>query len=122
MGGLVFSVVLTVHVLAGLGVIGLVLMQHGKGADMGAAFGSGASGSLFGSSGSANFLSRTTAAFAAVFFVTSLGLSYLAGAKAPAASSVMGAEAPPTGVPATPVAPAPAAPADDGSKAKDIPR
>ena len=75
MGGLVFSVVLTVHVLAGLGVIGLVLMQHGKGADMGAAFGSGASGSLFGSSGSANFLSRTTAALAAVFFVTSLGLS-----------------------------------------------
>ena len=67
MGGLVFSVVLTVHVLAGLGVIGLVLMQHGKGADMGAAFGSGASGSLFGSSGSANFLSRTTAALAAVF-------------------------------------------------------
>ncbi len=121
MGGLVFSVVLTVHVLAGLGVIGLVLMQHGKGADMGAAFGSGASGSLFGSSGSANFLSRTTAALAAVFFVTSLGLSYLAGAKAPAASSVMGAEVP-AGVPAAPVAPAPAAPADDGSKAKDIPR
>jgi preprotein translocase subunit SecG len=64
-----FSVVLTVHVLAGLGVIGLVLMQHGKGADMGAAFGSGASGSLFGSSGSANFLSRTTAALAAVFLL-----------------------------------------------------
>ena len=62
MGGVVFSIVLTIHVLAGLGVIGLVLMQHGKGADMGAAFGSGASGSLFGSSGSANFLSRTTAA------------------------------------------------------------
>lgn len=121
MGGLVFSVVLTVHVLAGLGVIGLVLMQHGKGADMGAAFGSGASGSLFGSSGSANFLSRTTGALAAVFFVTSLGLSYLAGAKAPAASSVMGADVP-VGAPAAPTAPAPVAPAEDGSKAKDIPR
>jgi len=121
MGGLVFSVVLTVHVLAGLGVIGLVLMQHGKGADMGAAFGSGASGSLFGSSGSANFLSRTTAALAAVFFVTSLGLSYLAGAKAPATSSVMGAEVP-AQTPAAGAMPAPAAPAEDGSKAKDIPR
>lgn len=91
MGGLVFSVVLTVHVLAGLGVIGLVLMQHGKGADMGAAFGSGASGSLFGSSGSANFLSRTTAALAAVFFVTSLGLSYLAGATGVGAAPETGA-------------------------------
>ena len=121
MGGLVFSVVLTVHVLAGLGVIGLVLMQHGKGADMGAAFGGGASGSLFGSSGSANFLSRTTAALAAVFFVTSLGLSYLAGAKTPAASSVMGAEVP-AQTPAAGAMPAPAAPAEDGSKAKDIPR
>ncbi|MDD3354572.1 preprotein translocase subunit SecG, partial [Zoogloea sp.] len=89
MGGVVFSIVLTVHILAGLGVIGLVLMQHGKGADMGAAFGSGASGSLFGSSGSANFLSRTTAALAAVFFLTSLGLSYLAGYKSPTGSSVM---------------------------------
>lgn len=121
MGGLVFSVVLTVHVLAGLGVIGLVLMQHGKGADMGAAFGSGASGSLFGSSGSANFLSRTTAALAAVFFVTSLGLSYLAGAKTPAAGSVMGVDAPAQS-PAAAGVPAPVAPADDGSKAKDIPR
>ena len=54
-------IVLVIHVLAALGVIGLVLMQHGKGADMGAAFGSGSSGSLFGASGSANFLSRTTA-------------------------------------------------------------
>jgi preprotein translocase subunit SecG len=70
--------VLIVHVLVGLGVIGLVLVQHGKGADMGAAFGSGASGSLFGASGSANFLSRTTAALATVFFISSLGLSFLA--------------------------------------------
>ena len=58
---ILFSVVLTAHILAAVGVIGLVLVQHGKGADMGAAFGSGASGSLFGATGSANFLSRTTA-------------------------------------------------------------
>ena len=70
-----FSVVLVVHILAALGVIGLVLVQHGKGADMGAAFGSGASGSLFGATGSANFLSRTTAVLATVFFVTSLLLA-----------------------------------------------
>ena len=56
---------------------GLILLQHGKGADMGAAFGSGSSGSLFGAAGSANFLSRTTAILAAVFFLTSLGLTYL---------------------------------------------
>ena len=72
----------------GIGVIGLVLLQHGKGADMGAAFGSGSSGSLFGSSGSANFLSRTTAVLAAVFFLTSMGLTYVTGHK-PQASSVM---------------------------------
>ncbi len=84
-GGLVGSqvgvmmrfIVLVIHVGAALGVIGLVLMQHGKGADMGAAFGSGSSGSLFGASGSANFLSRTTAIFATVFFLTSMGLSFL---------------------------------------------
>ena len=70
-------VVLIIHVLAAASIIGLVLMQHGKGADMGAAFGSGSAGSLFGSSGSANFLSRSTAVFAVVFFVTSMGLSYL---------------------------------------------
>lgn len=70
-----------VHVSVALGVVGLVLMQHGKGADMGAAFGSGASGSLFGSSGSANFLSRATAILATVFFITSMGLTYLSGQK-----------------------------------------
>ncbi len=122
MGGVVFSVVLTVHVLAGLSVIGLVLMQHGKGADMGAAFGSGASGSLFGSSGSANFLSRTTGALAAVFFVTSLGLSYLASSgRAPAAKSVMDGS-PPVSAPGAALPSAPVAPSDEGSKAKDIPR
>ncbi|NML25466.1 preprotein translocase subunit SecG [Zoogloea dura] len=121
MGGLFFSIVLTVHVLAGLGVIGLVLMQHGKGADMGAAFGSGASGSLFGSSGSANFLSRTTGVLAAVFFVTSLSLSYLSGAKSPATTSVMEGAAVQVPAPAANSA-APVAPAGDASKAKDIPR
>jgi preprotein translocase subunit SecG len=70
-----------VHVLAAAGVIGFVLIQHGKGADVGAAFGSGSAGSLFGSSGSANFLSRSTAVLAAVFFVTSLGLSLLSSSR-----------------------------------------
>ncbi len=62
-----------------MAICGFVLLQHGKGADMGAAFGSGSSGSLFGAAGSANFLSRTTAVLAAVFFVSSLGLTYLSG-------------------------------------------
>src|SRR5512134_483651 len=69
--------ILVLHVLTAIGVCGLVLLQHGKGADMGAAFGSGSAGSLFGASGSANFLSRTTAVLAAIFFITSLGLTYL---------------------------------------------
>ncbi|WP_434630229.1 preprotein translocase subunit SecG [Chromobacterium sp. CV08] len=68
-----------VNLLSAVTIIVLVLMQHGKGADMGAAFGSGSSGSLFGASGSANFLSRTTAIAAAVFFATSLSLVYLSG-------------------------------------------
>jgi len=72
------TLILVLHVLAALCVIGLVLMQQGKGADMGAAFGSGSAGSVFGSSGSANFLSRSTAVLAAVFFLTSMGLTYLA--------------------------------------------
>ena len=70
------SAVLVLHVLTAVAVCGFVLLQHGKGADMGAAFGSGASGSLFGAVGSANFLSRTTAILATVFFVTSIGLTY----------------------------------------------
>ena len=75
------TLVWVIHIIAALGTIGLVLMQHGKGADMGAAFGSGASGSLFGSTGSANFLSRATAIFATVFFLTSLGLTYFSSHK-----------------------------------------
>ncbi len=73
--------VLVIHVLAALGVIGLVLLQHGKGADMGASFGSGASGSLFGVSGSSNFMSRATAICVLIFFTTSLTLAYLSSHK-----------------------------------------
>jgi preprotein translocase subunit SecG len=71
------NLVTVIHVLAAAGVIGLVLLQHGKGADMGAAFGSGASGSLFGVSGSSNFMSRATAICVAVFFTTSISLAYI---------------------------------------------
>ena len=78
------SFLLVVHLIVAAVVCGLVLLQHGKGADMGAAFGSGSSGSLFGASGSANFLSRTTAVLAAVFFLSSLGLTYLGSLHTPA--------------------------------------
>ena len=114
---LLHTIILTVHIIAGLSVIGFVLLQHGKGADMGAAFGSGASGSLFGATGSANFLSRVTAVLAAVFFLTSLSLSYIATSSPRASGSVMDS-AP---VPTAPTVPAPA-PAAPDSKAKDIPK
>jgi len=74
-----YQAIIVIHVLLGLGIIGLVLMQHGKGADAGAAFGSGASGSLFGAQGATTFLSRTTAIFAVLFFSTSLGLAVYSG-------------------------------------------
>ena len=70
------NLVLAVQLITAIAMIGLVLIQHGKGADMGASFGSGASGSLFGATGSANFLSRTTAVLATVFFVCTLALAY----------------------------------------------
>jgi preprotein translocase subunit SecG len=73
---LIQTIVLVLHVLVAIAVIGFVLLQHGKGADMGAAFGGGSSGSLFGSAGSANFLSRTTAVLATVFFLTSVALTW----------------------------------------------
>jgi len=73
---MVMNLVLALQILTALVMIGLVLIQHGKGADMGASFGSGASGSLFGATGSANFLSRSTAVCAAVFFVCTLALAY----------------------------------------------
>lgn len=75
------SVIVIVHLIVALGVIVLVLVQHGKGADMGASFGAGASNTVFGSQGSANFLSRTTAVLVAIFFATSLGLAYYAKSK-----------------------------------------
>ena len=77
----ILTIVLAVQMLTAIVMIGLVLVQHGKGADMGAAFGSGGSGSLFGASGSANFLSRTTGVLAAVFFASTLLLAYFGNAQ-----------------------------------------
>jgi preprotein translocase subunit SecG len=140
--------VLIVHVLAAGGIIALVLVQHGKGADVGAAFGSGSAGSVFGSAGSANFLSRMTAGLALVFFVTSIGLSFLTNKRTggkgvmsnqPAATQSAPEKAPAAaGVPDVPSAPGAksdagakvdkaeksdkAAPADAGSKAVDVPK
>ena len=132
------TIVLVLQLLAAIVMIGLVLIQHGKGADMGASFGSGASGSLFGASGSANFLSRSTAACAAVFFACTLALAFSSNAgrssgplssdsildrAAPAASApaaaipgaAPSASAPPAGVPAAIPAPI-AAPASAASQ------
>ena len=80
------TILLAVQMISAVAMVGLILVQHGKGADMGAAFGSGGPGSLFGASGSANFLSRTTAVLATVFFVSTLLLAYFGMAR-PAASS-----------------------------------
>lgn len=119
-----FSLLLTVHILVAIVIIGLVLMQHGKGADMGAAFGSGASGSLFGATGSANFLSRTTGILAAVFFATSLTLAYVASNKPKTTGSVMQepVQSQTVSQPASAAGEAPVVPMDTGSKAKDIPK
>ncbi|QIL43320.1 preprotein translocase subunit SecG [Acidovorax sp. HDW3] len=83
------NVILGVQMLSALGMIGLILVQHGKGADMGAAFGSGSAGSLFGASGSANFLSRSTAVLATVFFIATLALAYLGNSRPSSAGSVL---------------------------------
>ena len=83
------TIILTVQMLSALAMIGLILVQHGKGADMGAAFGSGGSGSLFGASGSANFLSRTTAVLATVFFVCTLALAYFGNLRPATSGSVL---------------------------------
>jgi len=136
---LILTIVLAVQILSALAMIGLILIQHGKGADMGAAFGSGGSGSLFGASGSANFLSRTTAVLAGVFFVCTLALAYFGGsyrtpdsgsvlertsvAPAPAASGPA-AQIPGAGAPApaaSGTAPAATAPAVPASGAAQIP-
>ena len=114
------TLVLVLHVLAALGIVGLVLLQHGKGADVGAAFGSGASGSIFGSTGSANFLSRATAMLAVVFFLTSMGLTYFSMQKTDHKGVMVtpptpGREVPPTQAPAAPAA-------DPASKAQEVPK
>ena len=142
------TVLFVLQVLVAIALCGLILLQHGKGADMGAAFGSGSSGSLFGAAGSANFLSRTTAVLAAVFFLTSLGLTYLgttharsgltqqgvmpqgvvpdtAATKAADGKAVDsgGQGGTPSAPTSTPAVPAPAgAPAAPVSKAADIPK
>jgi preprotein translocase subunit SecG len=105
------NLIIVVQVISALSIIGLVLMQHGKGADMGAAFGSGASGSLFGASGSSNFMSKATAVAAAVFFGTTLTLAYIGNDRSSGDNAgVMGrAQAPAAGIPTTtPVQTAPA--------------
>src|SRR5688572_20187035 len=128
----VMTLVIVVQMLAALAMIGLVLIQHGKGADMGASFGSGASGSLFGATGSANFLSRSTAVCAAIFFACTLALAYFSNLRgtpaesgsfleraAPAASAPSAPAVPseqiPGAAPATPVPAASAAPATPAS-------
>ena len=104
-----YTFLVVLQVLAAVALVGLVLIQHGKGADAGAAFGSGASGTVFGARGSANFLSRATAVCATVFFVVSLSLAYIVQArKAP--DSVVDTLAP--AQPAAPADAAPAAPAE----------
>ena len=97
----VLTIVLAAQMLTALCMIGLILVQHGKGADMGAAFGSGGSGSLFGASGSANFLSRTTGVLAAVFFACTLLLAYFGNAQPRTGSSVLEGAAVTTPVPAS---------------------
>lgn len=124
-----FNLVIVVQVVSAIAIIGLVLLQHGKGADMGAAFGSGASGSLFGATGSSNFMSKSTGVAAAIFFVATLSLSYItthrannvsggvmdrAQVTAPAAPAAAPAAAP-VAAPAAPAASAPVAPAPANS-------
>ena len=128
------TILFVLQIVVAIALCGLILLQHGKGADMGAAFGSGSSGSLFGAAGSANFLSRTTAILAAVFFLTSLGLTYLGTTHVrsgnmqqgvmqdvPATKAAEGAPATPA--PAVPVPATPASPATaPASKAGDVPK
>jgi len=126
------NLVWSIHVIAAVAIIVLVLMQQGKGADMGAAFGSGSSGSVFGASGSGNFLSRTTAIVATLFFITSLSLTYLAGnvsndqglmgVMGGIAEPVVGADAPINSGENVETLNAPVLPVEiDGSKAGQIP-
>ncbi|MBL8329071.1 MAG: preprotein translocase subunit SecG [Rubrivivax sp.] len=131
-----FTLLVVLQIIMALTIIGLVLVQHGKGADMGASFGSGASGSLFGATGSANFLSRSTAVAATVFFLATLGLAYLnthgaardaAGggsildrAATPASGAAPAASAPGS-IPTAPAGAAPASPAVPAPATGSIP-
>jgi preprotein translocase subunit SecG len=121
------NVLIVSHVLVALAIIGLVLLQHGKGADMGSGFGGGASGSLFGATGSANFLSRTTAILATIFFILSLALAYVATKKpVETGGGVMDAvrkqqEAKPPAAAAEEAKPKPPAPASPPSE-KQVPQ
>ncbi len=111
---MILNLVMLIQVVSALVIVGLVLMQHGKGADMGAAFGSGASGSLFGASGSSNFLSKSTGVAAAIFFVSTLGLAYLNSgrhAETNALDAVVPAQTAPAQAAAAPAASVPVAPA-----------
>jgi preprotein translocase subunit SecG len=127
------TILIVVHVLIAMAIIGLVLLQHGKGADMGSGFGGGASGSLFGATGSANFLSRATAVLATVFFLTSLGLAYLATNKPRATGGALDASKALQSVPAKAPEKAAGKPAAESSgaapktpaepaKSKDVPQ
>ncbi|MGZ5618652.1 MAG: preprotein translocase subunit SecG [Usitatibacter sp.] len=117
------TLVFVLHMLAAAAIVVLVLLQHGKGADMGAAFGSGSAGSLFGSAGAANFLSRTTAVLAAVFFATSLGLTYFS-APSKSGGVTQSIETPAVKTDVKPAAPAPSAPPPAGpaEKSTEIPK
>jgi preprotein translocase subunit SecG len=110
-----YQVIIVFHVLIGLAVIGLVLMQQGKGADAGAAFGSGASGTIFGARGSSSFLSRSTAICAAFFFATSLGLAVLGG-KQTQSKDIMETPAEQSEVPAISGGEVPVMPSTDGQQ------
>jgi preprotein translocase subunit SecG len=121
----IFTVVIVIQVISALTIIGLVLLQHGKGADMGAAFGSGASGSLFGATGSSNFLSKSTGFAAAVFFAATLALAYMGNKHSTLTGGVMDSISPSSLIapPATSTAPgnntsAPAQPASPASQSQ----
>ncbi len=103
---IVLKLVLIAQMLSAIAMIGLILVQHGKGADMGAAFGGGGSGSLFGASGSANFMSRATSGLAAVFFVCTMALSYFGNLRPTSTGSVLDGAAVVAPVPAAPAGPA----------------
>ncbi|WP_439638354.1 preprotein translocase subunit SecG [Nevskia sp.] len=115
-----YTILVVLHVLVSIALIALVLIQHGKGADAGAAFGSGASGTVFGARGSANFLTRVTAWLAAVFFVLSLALAYIVHGRSNSESVVEGIGAPAADSPAAQV-PAPAAAAEGAEPSVQIP-